>query len=242
MPIPIKLPAIIESRIPHTSDLITFIMNPLKPCPRFKPGQFLHFAIDEYDPSFNWPESRVFSIANSPTRRDRIKITFSIKGTFTQRMADCVKKNDTVWLKLPYGSFTFPEDNQDLVLVAGGTGITPFVSFLEHAIDKSLENKITFYYGVRNPRHFIFFDILEECQKKVKNFHFYLYTEERDYKINIKNCMYGRIPVEEILDGISTNENTVYFISGPIEMIHAFKNRAIQRNVPNNLIRVDEWE
>ena len=66
MSTPVKLPAEVENIIHHTDGVKSFIMKPLKPCPNFKPGQFLHLAIDEYDPSFHWPESRVFSIANSP--------------------------------------------------------------------------------------------------------------------------------------------------------------------------------
>ena len=82
MPTPIKLPAEVETIIQHTEDVKSFLMLPLKRCPNFKPGQFLHLAIDQYDPSFHWPESRVFSIANSPTRRDKIILWCSVSGVF----------------------------------------------------------------------------------------------------------------------------------------------------------------
>ena len=32
----------------------------------FKPGQFLHLALDAFEPGGFWPESRVFSIASAP--------------------------------------------------------------------------------------------------------------------------------------------------------------------------------
>jgi len=94
MPTPIKLPAEIENIIYHAVGVKSFIIEPLRPCPNFRPGQFLHLAIDEYDPSFHWPESRVFSIASAPTRRDKLRITFSVKGKFTQRMYEDVKIGD----------------------------------------------------------------------------------------------------------------------------------------------------
>ena len=47
-------------------------------CPLFKPGQFLHLAIDPYDGAGFWPESRVFSIASSP--RDRDRLTHHLRG------------------------------------------------------------------------------------------------------------------------------------------------------------------
>ena len=33
---------------------------------KYLSGQFLHLALDEYDPSSGWPESRCFSMQSSP--------------------------------------------------------------------------------------------------------------------------------------------------------------------------------
>ena len=44
---------------------------------KYDVGQFLHLAIDEYDPSGQWPESRCFSIQTSPSE-ETIKITVAI--------------------------------------------------------------------------------------------------------------------------------------------------------------------
>jgi ferredoxin-NADP reductase len=41
---------------------------------KFVPGAFFHLALDEYDPSGAWPESRCFSIQTSPNE-ENIKIT-----------------------------------------------------------------------------------------------------------------------------------------------------------------------
>ena len=124
------------------------MLQPQKRCPRFNPGQFLHLALDPYDPSCQWPESRVFSIANSPTRRDKIKITYAVKGKYTSRKYNEIKKYDLVWIKLHYGTFTFDYTAENIVLIAGGTGITPFVSFLEYAIDKNIQLNNWLYYGI----------------------------------------------------------------------------------------------
>ena len=161
MPTPIKVPAKVESVIQHTEDVKSFVMLPLTRCPNFKPGQFLHLAIDQYDPSFQWPESRVFSIASSPEQFAEITITFSVKGKFTRRMFDEVQNGDLVWLKFPYGSFLFTDYEADIILIAGGTGITPFVSFLKHSINNKLDTNISLYYGVRSPEYLIFDSLLK---------------------------------------------------------------------------------
>ena len=53
---------------------------------KFLPGQFLHIALDEdYDGTGQWPESRCFSMQSNPDE-ETIKITYAVKGSFTQEM------------------------------------------------------------------------------------------------------------------------------------------------------------
>ena len=70
----------------HGERVYTVDLEPSMAVPRFTPGQFLHLALDPYEPDGFWPESRVFSIASSPEERDRLSITYAVKGAFTTRM------------------------------------------------------------------------------------------------------------------------------------------------------------
>ena len=97
---------------------------------KFLPGQFLHLALDEYDPSLGWPESRCFSI-QAQHGPDTIVLSFSAKGKFTTRMAQELKAGSPVMVKLPYGSlFQNSDASTSCVFIAGGTGITPFFRYL----------------------------------------------------------------------------------------------------------------
>ena len=242
MPTPIKLPAEVENIIHHANGVKSFIMKSLKPCPYFKPGQFLHLAIDEYDPSFHWPESRVFSIANSPTRREKLRITFSVKGTFTQRMYEDVKEKDILWLKLPYGSFLFPEDEEEIVLIAGGTGITPFVSFLEYAIDNEIQTKIRLYYGVKSTKYLVFESLLHECGRALNNFKCHIFFETNASSNTFDIVSKGTLSIKTILSDTTINGNAIYYLSGPQEMIFSFKKELMMNDILGNKIIVDEWE
>ena len=66
MATPVKLPATVATVIEHDAETRTFVLAPARPLPRFRPGQFLHLALDGYDPAGHWPDSRVFSIASPP--------------------------------------------------------------------------------------------------------------------------------------------------------------------------------
>ena len=242
MPTPVKLPAEVKNLIHHADGVKSFIVKPLKPCPNFKPGQFLHLAMDEYEPSFHWPESRVFSIANSPTRRDKLRITFSVKGKFTERMYSDVKTGDVLWLKLPYGSFSFPDIESEIVLIAGGTGITPFVSFLEYAIDKKTNTKISLYYGVKSPEYLIFDSLLNECKSALKYFKCHIFFETNVNRNTFDIISKGMLSIQTILYDTNVDGNAIYYISGPQQMILSFMKKLMKAGILENKIIIDAWE
>jgi ferredoxin-NADP reductase len=242
MPSPRKTKATIK-RIEYFSERITRFH--LLPEIRFsfKPGQFLHLAMDPYDPSFYWPESRVFSIANSPTRVESIKILVSPKGSFTNKMIDELKPGDEVWLKLPFGSFNL-EANQgaDIVLIAGGTGISPFISFLEYIIDKGIIlSSLKLYYGVRNPDLIIYEDLLSECSSSLINFSHSLYVEKEFGNSKLK-FSHGILPVKDIIYEIKPYNNPVFYLSGPKVMINSFELELKKKGITEERIFIDKWE
>lgn len=67
MPNPVKLEAEVSEIVDYGDGIYSVKFQLLSGLARFKPGQFLHLALDPYDPSEGyWPESRVFSIASMP--------------------------------------------------------------------------------------------------------------------------------------------------------------------------------
>jgi len=65
---PISIQSKVLSVIHHDDTVSTITLKPSRRLPNFKPGQFLHLALDPYDPTVGfWPESRVFSIAATPS-------------------------------------------------------------------------------------------------------------------------------------------------------------------------------
>ena len=100
-----KIPCMVRAVTDHGERVYTVELEPSTAVPRFKPGQFLHLALDAYEPGGFWPESRVFSIASSPAHRDRLAITYAVKGAFTTRMERELAPGGRVWVKLPYGEF-----------------------------------------------------------------------------------------------------------------------------------------
>jgi len=194
---------------------------------KYQPGQFLHLALDEYDPSGQWPESRCFSIQSAPGE-ELIRITYAIKGKFTSRMQQELKPGKQVTMKLPYGDLFIQMHNKvNTVFIAGGTGITPFLSLFSHvSFNEYTSPRI--YLGFRSREYNIYHNELYlslNSSKFVKSFY-----EDID----------GRLDIHKIFseNGIGSD----YFISGPPVMIKSFKQALITNGVPANQVLTDDWE
>lgn len=241
MPIVSKIPAIVETVVKYSDSVVLYSFIPQKRLPRFRPGQFLHLALDPYDPSHEWPESRVFSILSSPAETDKIKLVISAKGNYTQKIINTLKVNDEVWLKLPFGDFTFENEDTKIVLIAGGTGIAPFISFLDSVLINKVNKNISLYYGVRNAELLIFEEQLEKYKREIDKFKFKIFIEQTNDLDKIPFTK-GILDINAIYTENKDSNNCSYYLSGPVEMIRSFKSKLLEKGIDPNKIIIDSWE
>lgn len=193
----------------------------------YLPGQFLHLAIDAYDPSNNWPESRCFSMQSSP-QEETIRITYTITGSYTKRMADELKIGSKVMLKLPFGDLFSKEHHKyKSVFIAGGTGITPFLSLFTDPSFKDYTNP-RIYLGFRSKEYNIYNEELNHLSNLSKYVKFFYQDID------------GIIDINQIFRENSVDSS--YFISGPQMMIKTFKKSLMNLGVTENNILTDDWE
>ena len=232
---PVKVNAVVKQVVHHADGVASYRFEPHGRVPKFHAGQFLHLALDEYNPQSQWPESRVFSIASSPSeRRDELSITISVKGQYTERIFAELEEGASCWLKLPYGEFLFPT-SANLTLIAGGVGITPYLSLLKQMLEEGSSQAVTLCYGVRSQEHYLFADLLQACVDKLPNFQLVVYSEEA-----MPDARKGIIDIHAI--AADSSEETLFYLSGPPAMIECFKAELLQREIPRERILVDDWE
>ena len=128
----------------------------------FKPGQYTAISFKR---NGRPTPVRCFSIVNSPTDRDMIQCSIRKKGRFTEALTE-LNPGDKVKVVGAFGGFIFDyEYDNDIVLIAGGIGIAPFMSMIQYATNTNLSNRITLIYGVKNQNDVPFFEQLKELEK-----------------------------------------------------------------------------
>jgi ferredoxin-NADP reductase len=222
-----KLACVVERVIAHGDRVYSLVLRPERPLPRFRAGQFLHLALDRYDPTGFWPESRVFSIASPPADRQSVRITYAVKGHFTTRMEMEAVEGRELWVKLPYGDFVV-DPGADVALFAGGTGVTAFTAFLE-ALRPETPQRVALAYGARTGDLLIYRDVVERCAARVP-------------ALSVTYVVGEPLSPDTLWRSLRQPEATHYYISGPPAMLRGLGDALRTRGIAPEAIHVDAWE
>ena len=132
--------------------------------PPFRAGQYVNVFVT----IGNVTTSRAYSISSSPGE-DCIDLTIRNRedGFVAPFLLNEINIGDELESTGPAGGFYYESliDGDDLVFLAGGSGITPFVAMLENFVHNGSAIKVHLLYGSRTPEDVIFAERLAKIAK-----------------------------------------------------------------------------
>ncbi|MGH3436687.1 MAG: 2Fe-2S iron-sulfur cluster-binding protein [Sciscionella sp.] len=130
----------------------------------YRPGQFLTLRIPS---DRTGSVARCYSLSSSPHTDDRLQVTVkrTADGYGSNWVCDNIRAGMNVEVLPPAGLFTPKSLNADLLLFAGGSGITPVMSIVKSALAEG-DGKITLVYANRDERSVIFAEALQRLTEK----------------------------------------------------------------------------
>ena len=156
---PPELNLVITDIVEHGADAKTFRLATIKGSgtglPPFRAGQFL--SIKETIGGLH--VSRPYSISSAPYEAGgngngfyEITVRRLSDGFFSPCIFHAWKKGAHVSAAGPHGEFYHEplRDTGDIVAIAGGSGITPFLSMAREIARNGMDARLTILYGVRN--------------------------------------------------------------------------------------------
>jgi ferredoxin-NADP reductase len=201
--------------------------------PPFRPGQYVNLFVD-VDGVLT---SRPYSISSSPDV-DVLDLTVQQKpgGFVTRYLLNELQVGDGLKSTGPQGYFYYEPliDGKDLVFLAGGSGITPFMSMIRTLLNEDNGPKIQLIYGSRVPGDVIFGEALSRLADE---------HETLDYSLVISeppegySGLSGFLDVKLIHDQVGEIEGKTFYICGP-NVMYDFCLRALDEfGVPPHRIR-----
>ena len=154
---PGKFKAVVSDIVSETKDAkrITFAS---KDIPYFKAGNYLTVELE----IGNSIVTRPYSIVSSPLKSFKEKtIDIIVKdykeGFVSHYLNNQLRVGDEVTLEVGLGFFNYEEfrDTKNIVAIAGGVGITPFISMAHDIVERNLDINLTILYGSDNPKEII---------------------------------------------------------------------------------------
>ena len=154
----------------ETLDVTTLTLQPTNTWLGFRAGQHVQLGV-EID---KVRHTRIFSISSSDLRRkltgDR---TFTItvrghdEGLVSRHLARHAGVGTVVHLSQAEGDFVLPPLlPRKLLMISGGSGITPVMSMLRSLVDFRYEGRLTFVHYARSPEETIFAEELDELAER----------------------------------------------------------------------------
>ncbi len=146
---------------PETHNVWTLTLKPpeSKQPPEYQPGQFQFLTLYR---SPDLPvEEHPFTVSSGPAETRSLTFTIKQSGDFTATIGR-TKPGDKAALRGPYGRFSYmlQADADELVFIAGGIGITPFMSMLRHMRSTGADKRVLLIYGNRTEQDIAFRDEL----------------------------------------------------------------------------------
>lgn len=192
----------------------------------FRAGQYIWLMIPELkypDPRGN---TRMFSIASSPTDKGKLSIIFRISESgFKKTLIELTPRTEIIFSG-PYGPLKLPENNSTpVIFVAGGVGVAPLLSMVRFSSETASAHKITLIYANASETKTAYLNELEQIEKSNPNFKLVKVFGQLDEKI-----------LEEF-----TSQKVSWFVMGPRAFVEYTGNVLIKHGVPPENMFFEEF-
>lgn len=226
--------------ITETPDTKTFILEPdvskgTKKLAYFRAGQYVSVRIRIGEGIYRRP----YTLSSSPKLALKNKYAITIKrvenGIVSNYFLDKVEVGFTFSISAPTGVFYYERlrDAYNVIAIAGGSGVTPFMSMAEAIVDGTIDFKLTIIYGARTKKDFIFKERLDEIAKKTEKVKVvYVISDEISSEYEM-----GYID-SKVINPYLGEENS-FFVCGPIGLYEHMNEVLKEYNLAAKYVRHD---
>jgi len=139
----------------------------------FKSGQYIQLRIPSYAENKRIIY-RAYSIASPPSENTVIELEVRRvpNGLGTTYIFEHLKKGDIIAFNGPHGDFYLRDNDTQIVMIAGGSGMAPMKSMLGDMRDRKITRKTQYFFGARTPDDIFYADLMRSFEAALPHFQF----------------------------------------------------------------------
>jgi ferredoxin-NADP reductase len=207
----------------------------------FKPGQAIDVVLID-PPSTDAQSARhAFSIVSAPFQGELVVATRMRDSAF-KRAFKSLPIGSPAKLEGPFGSLILHNDRaRPAVFIAGGIGITPFMSILRQAAKDQLPQRLLLLYSNRRPEDAAFLAELQQLEQQNKNFRLIATMTEMSKSSRPWEGETGLIN-EDLVKRVGADLSApIYYLAGPPAMVEAVRQTLNHAGINDDDIRSEEF-
>ncbi len=228
-----KLILTLIDRIRISPNVFEFVFTPNRKF-SFRPGQYLEWTL-AHSSADSRGIRRYFTIVSAPND-DALRLGvkfYKPASTFKHTLLSLRRGNTLVASQLS-GDFTLPHNKtRKLVFIAGGIGITPFVSMIRDLIGQGEKRDMVLLYANRTSADISYRSLLERAEKNgVRTVH--VLSDEPKSQNN-----FSKIDLNTIRMNVPDFAERIFYISGPHGMVSGISTLLRTLGIPSAHIKTD---
>lgn len=208
---------------------------------RFQAGQSLAVNLVAPRETDGEGDTRTFTIASAPHEPD-IMVATRMRDTAFKRTLRAAPPGTAVRIDGPNGEMVLHDDAaRPAVFLAGGIGITPFLSMARHAAHERLPHRIFLFYSNRRPEDAAFLAELQNLERLNANYRLIATMAEAQKSARPWPGETGFIRREMLERFLPKAASPVYYFAGPPAMTMAMQHMLQDMGVGEDSMRYEEF-
>lgn len=205
----------------------------------FKAGQAVRLELID-PPAEAGQGNRTFSLVSAPFERELVVATRMRDSAF-KRALKAPPDGAGIRIDGPFGDLTLGDTDRPVVFIAGGIGITPFMSMLRQAAEDRSPRRLFLAYSNRRPEDSAFLDELQQLERRNKHFHLMATMTGMSKSAREWSGETGFVDADMLKRFVGDVVAPIYYIVGPPVMVEAMQQTLAGAGIAEDKIRTEEF-
>jgi ferredoxin-NADP reductase len=205
----------------------------------FKAGQAIRLELID-PPAAAGQSSRTLSLVSAPFEQE-LEVATRMRDSAFKRALKALPDGASIRIDGPFGDLTLGTTERPTVFIAGGIGITPFMSMLRQAAEDRSPQRLFLAYSNRRPEDSAFLDELQGLERQNKRFHLMATMTDMSKSAREWSGETSFVDADMLRRFVGDLAAPIFYIVGPPAMVEAMQRTLVAAGIAEDKIRTEEF-